>query len=246
MTREELHTIIRQAFLAEYGSHYIPVSEHRFAAGADRAAGAIVAAMREATDLGVSYGNRGPNESEHNAGDDTQPPEPDAGSARTHDPEPATHRPGFHTIDEARAQGLDPLPWPSEATMDRERITSLAAIDRIDRDRITPEQREAWNDTVNRHEAILTEHDGRISAVEHLTHNVTELAREMRTLRDSHLEHIGRGQLGMEPVHSHDHGPSPEPTEEQRVMRHVRDLEQDDDQRLGGHDNPHPQPPESA
>lgn len=79
---------------------------------------------------------------------------------------------------------------------------------------------------------VNREHDARLSAVELLTHNVTELARELRTLRDSHLEHIGRGQLGMEPLHPEEHS-------------HAAPY-QDDDQRLGGHDQPHPNPPEEG
>lgn len=66
-------------------------------------------------------------------------------------------------------------------------------------------------DDTRRHEAMITDLDGRLSALEITTRNVTEMRRELDDLHD----------------------------EEARVMAEVRRLE-DPDTQLGGHDNPNP------
>lgn len=204
MTREELHAIIRQAFLAEYGQHAVPAGDARFAAGADHAAGAIVEAM-QAIDAG-------------------EPEDERRRRLAGHEPAPleALRRNVARCIEEGAPTieampASDPLPWPTEATMDRERITSLAAETARHEAGIG-----ALGTVLANHSRTLDDLGARISAVEHLTHNTTELARELTELRNITRRH--RTELDYIAGETDTLPPADDP-----------------DQRLGGHDNPHHQ-----
>lgn len=226
---------IRASLLHTYGnSTPSEVASSRFAAGASDAANAILDQLRGmgALELRQWLDNQ------------------------IIDDEPEDERRRRHA-----GHGEDPF-----AQHDRDRITSLAsetaqheaALDqldtittdhgaRLDRTEVATTELHSRDDSLESRwieadqrltnlQNTVSEATRTISQLQHQTSALTSgydsLERELRTLRDSHLEHIGRGQLGMEPLHPEEHS-------------HAAPY-QDDDQRLGGHDQPHPNPPEDA